>query len=100
MRAALLSLAVLAVSEAPLAAQDYVVRLDPSEADGDAVSFGGLVRGRGRTLLELARSTWSVPGHPLGAEFWSAQLDGLSVADRDLAWSEHVRDHAAVHDLH
>ncbi|MEL6614594.1 MAG: hypothetical protein AAFQ43_02590 [Bacteroidota bacterium] len=42
-------------------------------------------------LLDHARSVWNVPNHPLGAAFWSRKLGELSVAERDLAWSEYVR---------
>ena len=43
-------------------------------------------------LLELAESTVGHPGHPFNAIFWSKQLSALSMSERDLSWSEHVRN--------
>jgi hypothetical protein len=42
-------------------------------------------------LLELAMPSITHIGHPLNAEFWSRALHRLSLPDRDLSWSEHVR---------
>lgn len=46
-------------------------------------------------LLRLGMSSASLihVGHPLNADFWSGLLKTLSVSDRDLSWSEHVRHH-------
>ncbi len=44
-------------------------------------------------LLDLAMSAVAHVGHPFNAAFWSEQLGALVVADRDFAWSEHVRHH-------
>ena len=42
-------------------------------------------------LLKLAVSTVGHPGHPFNASFWSDQLSALSMAERDLSWTEYVR---------
>lgn len=42
-------------------------------------------------LLELAESTVGHPGHPFDVIFWSKQLSALSMSERDLSWTEHVR---------
>ena len=42
-------------------------------------------------LLELAETTIGHPDHPFYAPFWSKQLSALSMSDRDLSWTEHVR---------
>ncbi|MGB3906735.1 MAG: hypothetical protein WBB22_17655, partial [Anaerolineae bacterium] len=43
-------------------------------------------------LFELATSTVGHVGHPLNASFWSERLGDLSMAQRDIAWTEHVRE--------
>ena len=43
-------------------------------------------------LLELAESTVGHLNHPFNASFWSKQLSALSMSERDLSWSEHVRN--------
>ena len=43
-------------------------------------------------LLELAESTVGHPGHRFDVIFWSKQLSALSMSERDLSWTEHVRD--------
>jgi len=43
-------------------------------------------------LLELAESTVGHPGHPFDVIFWSKQLSALSMSERDLSWTEHVRN--------
>ena len=45
-----------------------------------------------KLLLELAESTVGHPGHPFNAIFWSKQLSALSMSERDLSWTEHVRN--------
>ena len=42
-------------------------------------------------LLKLAESTVGHPNHPFNALFWSKQLSALSMSERDLSWTEHVR---------
>lgn len=42
-------------------------------------------------LLKLAETTVGHPNHPFRASFWSDQLSALSMVERDLSWSEHVR---------
>lgn len=46
-----------------------------------------------KLFLELAESTVGHPGHPFNASFWSDQFLALSMAERDLSWSEHIRLH-------
>ena len=43
-------------------------------------------------LLELAESTVGHPGHRFDVIFWSKQLSALSMSERDLSWTEHVRN--------
>jgi hypothetical protein len=44
-----------------------------------------------RALLNLSFSTMARAEHPLNANYWHERLKLLSLADRDLSWSEHVR---------
>ena len=44
-----------------------------------------------KPLLKLAESTIGHPGHPFNSRFWSDQLSTLSMQERDLSWTEHVR---------
>ncbi len=46
-------------------------------------------------LFDQLRRARAVPTHPLNAEFTHDVLSALSVARRDLAWSEWIRRHAA-----
>ena len=46
-----------------------------------------------KPLLKLAESTVGHPDHPFKASFWSDQLAALSISERDLSWTEHVRDY-------
>ena len=42
-------------------------------------------------LLKLAETTVGHAGHPFNASFWSEQLLGLFMPERDLSWTEYVR---------
>ena len=42
-------------------------------------------------LLKLAETTVGHTNHPFNASFWSKQLLGLSMSERDLSWTEYVR---------
>ena len=42
-------------------------------------------------LLKLAETTVGHPNHPFKASFWSERLSELSMAERDLSWTEHAR---------
>jgi hypothetical protein len=42
-------------------------------------------------LLDLSFSTMARAGHPLNADYWHERLKSLSLVERDLSWSEHVR---------
>ncbi len=44
-------------------------------------------------LFSLLRNTAFVPGHALNASLFSQLLGSLSMVERDLYWSEHVRFH-------
>jgi hypothetical protein len=59
-------------------ATEFVERLFENEGDR-------------RRILRLAASTVAQVGHPLNADFWSARLKTLAIAERDLTWTEHVR---------
>ena len=43
-------------------------------------------------LLGLAETTIGNPDHPFYAPFWSKQLSALSMSERDLSWTKHVRE--------
>lgn len=45
---------------------------------------------RGR-LLDLALPAATHAGHPLNASFWSGEVATLSITDRDIGWTEHLR---------
>lgn len=51
-----------------------------------------------RGLLDLAMPAAAHVDHPLNAAFWSDRLGPLATAERDLAWSEHVREHQALYE--
>lgn len=46
-----------------------------------------------RDLLDRLRQTRGAPSHPLNAEFLDAVLRPMTVADRDLRWTEWVQRH-------
>ncbi len=43
-------------------------------------------------FFELTTSTVGHPGHPFNAKFWSKQLLDMSMSERDISWTEHVRN--------
>ena len=43
------------------------------------------------SFFKLAESTVGHPDHPFNASFWSERLSALSMAERDLSWTEYVR---------
>ena len=45
-----------------------------------------------KPLLELAASTIGHVRHPLKASFWSERLRALPMPERDISWSENVRE--------
>ncbi len=47
-----------------------------------------------KPLLEMAMSTVGHVGHPLNMPFWAGLLKTLSLPERDLSWTESVREHA------
>jgi len=42
-------------------------------------------------LFGQAKATIASPDHPFNASFWSKQLEALFLVERDLSWTEHVR---------
>lgn len=50
-----------------------------------------------RDLFDRFREVRDVGGHPLNAEFVDSLLSGLSVADRDLRWTEWIRNSDGEH---
>ncbi len=44
------------------------------------------------SFFKLAESTVGHPSHPFNAIFWSKQLSALTMPERDLSWTEHVRN--------
>ena len=46
-------------------------------------------------FLKLAETTVGHTNHPFNVSFWSKQLSGLPMPERDLSWTEHVRDNTA-----
>lgn len=47
-----------------------------------------------QSLLTLSFSTIAHVKHPLNAEFWSEELKKLSMPDRDISWTEHIRSNS------
>ena len=47
--------------------------------------------GNQESFFKLAETTVGHPKHPFNASFWSDQLLVLSMAERDLSWSEYIR---------
>jgi len=45
-----------------------------------------------RPLLDLASYTMTQTNHPLNAFFWDEQLRKLTMAERDISWTEYVRE--------
>ncbi len=43
------------------------------------------------TLFDLARPALAHPGHPLNIRFWSDRLSRITMAERDVSWTEWVR---------
>ena len=43
------------------------------------------------SFFKLAETTVGHPNHPFNATFWSERLSRLSMAERDLSWTEYVR---------
>lgn len=74
--------------------------LPPSSLDHETLhELPSLVRDRGPATLPLfdrLRDVRSAAEHPLNALFLDRLLRSLSIADRDLAWTEWVRDRASL----
>jgi len=47
-----------------------------------------------KSLLELSESTIGHVSHPLNASFWSRQLRALPMPERDIRWTEYVRENS------
>ncbi len=45
-----------------------------------------------KSFFKLAETTVGHPNHPFNAPFWSERLLRLSMLERDLSWTEHVRE--------
>ena len=43
------------------------------------------------SFFKLAETTIGHPNHPFNATFWSERLSALSMAERDLSWTEYAR---------
>ena len=43
------------------------------------------------SFFKLAETTVGHPTHPFNASFWSERLSALSMAERDVSWTEYVR---------
>lgn len=48
-----------------------------------------------KTLLQLLKNTSQNVGHPLNTEFLDLLLRNLSISERDLSWTEFVRDNSS-----
>lgn len=75
---------------------DALFEVDPHYIDQDTVGYVTRLFGNPdnrSALFDRLESTWLYPNHPLGAEFIDERLQGLGMAERDLAWSEHIRTH-------
>lgn len=74
----------------------YTIRLDAGHLDEDTVTalltlLNDNPKARSHLFSRL-KETKGVPGHPLNAEFTDRALREMSVAERDLSWSEWVRE--------
>ena len=66
----------------------------PRDVDESAVAFVAELFERTehrKPLLQLASSAMAHVAHPLNVSFWSERLRALSMQQRDLSWTEHVR---------
>lgn len=80
-------------ADAVLAAADLEGNyLDAATVDELAVAAARTPLGR-RDLFDRLRSTRGSPKHPLNAEFLDDALRPMSIANRDLRWTEWVRRH-------
>lgn len=73
---------------------DSLFEIDPDYINQDAIDFVIKLFDHPEnrsTFFERFESTWLYPEHPLGAEFIDERLQSLEMAERDLAWSEHIR---------
>ncbi|MEW4305588.1 hypothetical protein [Rossellomorea marisflavi] len=46
-----------------------------------------------KRLFNLSEKTLRQVGHPLNIHFWTVLLNNLNMAERDVSWSEHIREH-------
>ncbi len=52
------------------------------------------VDGNKEHLLDLSIQVLADPKHPINANFWSAELEKLTITQRDIVWAEHLRNYA------
>lgn len=45
-----------------------------------------------KAFFNLSEKTLRQVGHPLNVRFWTVLLNDLSMAERDVSWSEHIRE--------
>ncbi|WP_050184068.1 NACHT domain-containing protein [Domibacillus robiginosus] len=46
-----------------------------------------------KRFFNLSEKTLRQVGHPLNTHFWTVLLNDLSMAERDVSWSEYIREH-------
>ncbi|WP_263808612.1 hypothetical protein [Salinibacter sp.] len=73
---------------------EALFEIDPAYISPDAVDFVTRLFDHPENrsaLFNRFESTWLFSNHPLGADFIHERLQDLEMAERDLAWSEHIR---------
>ena len=73
---------------------EALFEIDPGYVNQDAVNFVTRLFDRPENrsaFFSQFETTWLYSNHPLGADFIDERLQSLDMAERDLAWSEHIR---------
>ncbi|MFA5793439.1 MAG: hypothetical protein WC980_00005 [Candidatus Brocadiia bacterium] len=72
--------------------------IPPSSIDKKCIGFMEKLfkfPGNRKALFDLAIHTLDQIGHPFNALFWSKQLRKLSIPERDISWTEFIRENAS-----
>ncbi len=72
-----------------------IFEIAPSQVNQDCVTLIASLfedPSNRRALLKLTTSTLHGVDHPLNAFFWSEQLRALPMSERDVSWTEYVRE--------
>jgi hypothetical protein len=79
------------------ASVNALFELPPAAVSNDAVALIAklfLTPKNRIQLLQASSATIAHVSHPLNITFWSKQLEALTMSDRDLCWSEYVRQNS------